>query len=323
MTFHKDASTFLQKLEQILIDNKVVIESHWDIDHLCYRVGSLEKYEALKKEFTSFSTLLIESSVNGRMISTFKLQQPVRYKNWRIDVVELPAPKAGKVTIEGFEHVEVVSDLSFEELRERFSHVKLDEGGLSKKINQELELCFGDINLKFHPLSLESLINIEGNRKIWSAIEKSDVLSVLKEYSPLIAGTFPLNMQIDNSDLDFLIRLKNKDELKALSTKTWGGLRGFKIKESEVDGLETVIVKFSIDGVQFEIFAQDLEPVKQKAYKHFLVEERLVKIKGPQFLRQVVDLKNRGMKTEPAIATILNLKGDPYVALLDLQKKSI
>lgn len=323
MNFHQDAFKFLQKLETLLVENKVIIESHWDIDHLCYRVGSLEKYEVLKKEFTSFSTLLIESPVNGRMISTFKLHQPVRYKNWRIDVVELPAPKAGKTTIEGFEHVEVVSDLSFDELQKKYSHIKLDKGGLAKKWNQELELCFGDINLKFHPLSLESVINLESNKKIWTALEKSNVLNILKDYSPLIAGTFPLGMQIDNSDLDILIRLKNKEEFRNLVTKTWGNERGFKIKEAEVDGLEAVIVKFMVEGVSFEIFAQDLEPVKQKAYKHFLIEERLIKFHGASFLKNVIDLKNRGMKTEPAIAMILNLKGDPSAALLDLQKKPI
>jgi predicted metalloenzyme YecM len=323
MKFHSEAHLFLEKLNKKLDESNIFLESNWHVDHLCYRVSTIEKYQDLKVEFQEFSKLLVESEVNGRMISTYKLAKPIHFGNSSISIVELPAPKPGKVTIEGFEHVEVVSDLSFKELESKYKHIKIDKTGLNKKINQELELCLGEINLKFHPLSLESLINLENNKKVWDALEQSQVLAVLKEYNPLIAGTYPLGLQVEDSDLDILIRLKDKKQLIELAQKSWGSLTDFNIEETQIDKLETLIVKFRINTIPFEIFAQDNEPVRQKAYLHFLVEERLLNELGTDFRSLVMRLRKQGLKTEPAFAQALNLSGDPYLALLDLQRKAI
>ncbi len=323
MNFQSEAHIFLEKLNLKLNEFNVFLEPHWSIDHLCYRTSTLDRYNELKKEFLTFSKLLIESDVNGRPISTFKLDKPVYFENSSISVVELPAPKVGKVTPEGFEHIEVVCDISFEDLESRYKNLKIDKSGLKKDLNQEFELCFGEVNLKFHQLSLESVINLEGNSKIWSAIKKSEVLSILKEFKPLIAGTFPLGLQTEDSDLDILIKLADKTKLIDLAKKTWGSQNGFTVEEKTVDKLETVIIRFNYDEVPFEIFAQDKEPIRQKAYLHFLVEERLLKEVGKDFRNLVLRLRKQGLKTEPAFAQALNLTGDPFEELLELQKKPI
>lgn len=323
MNFQSDVFLFLKKLNYALEDQNIFLEPHWNIDHLCYRVGSLEKYRLLKTEFQTFAKLLTETEVNGRPISTFKLDKPIHFKNSSIAIVELPAPKEGKKTIEGFEHIEIVCDISFKEIEKRFGHVKTDKSGLAKKINQEFEICLGEVNIKFHHLSLESLINLESNKKAWQALEKSEVLTVLKAFDPLVAGTFPLGMQLDDSDLDILIHLKDKNELIEIAQKNWSQEEEFKITETIVDGLDTLVINFKVDSVPIEIFAQNLEPVRQKAYLHFLVEERLLKEVGKDFISLVQRLRKQGMKTEPAFARALNLPGDPYTALLELQSKPI
>ena len=206
-----------------------------------------------------------------------RLHQPVRFQSWIIDTVELPAPKKGKTTIEGFEHVEVVSDLTFTEIEQRFAHVKLDRGGLNKTFNQELELCLGEINLKFHPLSLESVINLEKNEKVHSALGKSSVLKNLRKYNPLIAGTFPLDLATSGSDLDILVEVQDHEAFAKESKSYFEQLQDFDVQTKLVDGVNTTIVRFKVDDVPFEIFGQKVSPVKQKAYRHFLVEERLRK----------------------------------------------
>jgi len=40
---------------------------------------------------------------------------------------------------------------------------------------------------------------------------------------------------------------------------------------------------------------------------------------GEDFRQQIIALKKAGYKTEPAFANILNLKGDPYTALLEFK----
>jgi len=159
--FNSQAQDFLDRLFIEIDQASIKIHPHWQIDHLCFRVNSEENYQQYKTHFLQFSDLLIESPVNGRLISTFKLHMPIVYKNWTIAVVELPAPKKGKTTIEGFEHIEIVIDVPFSAIESLYPNLVYDKSGLQKKLNQELEIRFGAIALKFHHMSLESVIERE------------------------------------------------------------------------------------------------------------------------------------------------------------------
>ena len=79
-----------------------VLEKRWPIDHLCYRTSTEDNYLIIKRLFESFSKLLIESEVNGRLISTFKLEAPIVFREWEIGLIEVPAPKKGKLVTDGF-----------------------------------------------------------------------------------------------------------------------------------------------------------------------------------------------------------------------------
>ena len=321
--FHNLAQTFLRDLFIDLSQHSVILEPHWDIDHICYRAQTLENYENLKRSFSEIGVLLIESEVNGRLISTYKLQRPIIFEQWRIDLVELPAPKIGKVTQEGLEHIEVVIDKPFSELINQYRDLPLEIKGLEKDYNQELEINLGLRNIKFHHSSLASVINLEKNERVWKALQKSRVLNSLKEYQPLVAGTFPLGVHTDESDLDLLIQIQDHDSLEKILTSHFKSFDEFEISRSFVDGLETTVCRFTLDGVPFEIFGQDRNPVSQKAYMHFQVEEQLLKYGGEEFLRRVQELRATGEKTEPAFAKALGLEGDPYHALLNQNAKDL
>jgi hypothetical protein len=58
---------------------------------------------------------------------------------------------------------------------------------------------------------------------------------------------------------------------------------------------------------------------EQTAWRHFLVERRLLELGGPVFRAAVACERAHGMKTEPAFAAVLRLEGDPYRALLYLE----
>ena len=159
--FHQQAQFFLELLFDDLKNKSVEIPAHWMIDHLCYRVESQERYQELKSQFSEYSELLIESPVGGRLISTFKLKEPVLFRGWSIPLVELPAPKVFKKVQEGFEHIEVVSDLPFSEIEAKYPGMEWDRSGLKKGFNQELEMVLGQRNVKFHHQSLEKVIELE------------------------------------------------------------------------------------------------------------------------------------------------------------------
>jgi len=105
-------------------------------------------------------------------------------------------------------------------------------------------------------------------------------------------------------------------------SQKFGSQSFFKTRYQVVDELETLTVNFKLAGVPFEIFAQDKPSVTQQAYLHFLIEERLLKLGGTGFKEKVLAARKNEIKTEPAFAAVLGVKGDPYLELLKLQKLS-
>lgn len=296
----KLALIFLETLFADLKDKRIVFPDHWEIDHLCYRSSSLESYEALKKEFSQFGELLIESPVNGRMISTFKLYTPIVFQDWTIDLIELPAPKPGKVTPEGFEHIEVVCDLSFEKLKERFGEFLLDEKGLTKDFNQELELTLGDRNVKFHHLSLESVVTLEKKEKVWNGIKASGVLKEFRQYEPLIVGAFPLNLESARSTIEVLMYASDFSTLgKELKSK-FGHLHNFSLDVSE--GL---LCQFMYHDLPFKIHVEEGRTLLQKNYKRFQAQERLLKYGGENLRRRVLENESKTESLDEAFALAL------------------
>lgn len=128
------------------------------LDHLCYRVASQQEYALLKTKFAQIATLLHEARIGGRPIATFKLAKPIEYKNRQIFCVELPAPKTGKTTQTGWEHVEFVIHESFEDFMRRYPQAVFDVSGIAKPHNPEIELVFEDCAVKFHHVALEDLV---------------------------------------------------------------------------------------------------------------------------------------------------------------------
>ena len=78
-----DPIAFLDDLFSKLADIELKVDNY-ELDHICYRVTSNNEYKTKKEELTNFGELLVESMVNGRLISTFKLHEPILFKNRKI-----------------------------------------------------------------------------------------------------------------------------------------------------------------------------------------------------------------------------------------------
>lgn len=88
---------------------------------------------------------------------------------------------------------------------------------------------------------------------------------------------------------------------------------------SDAYGTTAVIAQFDLKGFPVEIFAQDLDPIHQNAYRHMCTEYALLQRYGDDFRHQILELKKNGVKTEPAFGRLLQLQ-DPYRDLLDFEK---
>jgi len=131
------------------------------IDHMCYRTSSFEQYAEKKEELTSVARLLGETMINGRPIATFRLDDPVRHDAWRIDAIELPAPKEGAVHPEGLEHIEFVIYDDIPTFLQKYEGKPFEMRAADRGINPEIGLKLGELTVKFHLLNLPTVIYLE------------------------------------------------------------------------------------------------------------------------------------------------------------------
>lgn len=150
----------------------------------------------------------------------------------------------------------------------------------------------------------------------YQAVIKNQVLELLGEFHPVLAGTLPLDLFITGSDLDIICFAADSNLFKEKLRKSFGHAAQFTIQEKAIREINTVIARFQSDGFDFEIFGQPIPVKDQMAYQHLLIEHEILNEKGESFKKEIILLKQNGVKTEPAFAKLLNLNGDPYEALL-------
>lgn len=91
---------------------------------------------------------------------------------------------------------------------------------------------------------------------------------------------------------------------------------------SGLDSPRAVVVSFEAAGWQIQLYGEAIPVERQRGWRHFAVERRLLAFGGHDLRAAVLTLRQRGMKTERAFAAVLGLRGDPYVALLDLGEQA-
>lgn len=143
------------------------------------------------------------------------------------------------------------------------------------------------------------------------------IFDILAPYVPLLVGTFPLEIEVEGSDLDIVCRADDLLEFRHLVEKEFGDFSGFSVKIS--GGSDVLTCNFRAGGFPVEIYASAQSPLLGNGYRHMRVEYRLLSLFGESFRDKIIAFKKAGMKTEPAFARVLELEGDPYRAVLMLE----
>jgi len=159
-----------------------------------------------------------------------------------------------------------------------------------------------------------------GNQKQQEAFEiltQNKILSKLAEFDPILVGTIPINIDIENSDLDIICHWKNKIDFTEKLNSVFSKENEFTIREAIINEKESIIANFKINDFEIEVFGQNTPTKNQNGYKHMIIEHEILQSKGENFRLEIIKLKQKGYKTEPAFAFLLGLKGDPYIELLD------
>lgn len=158
--------------------------------------------------------------------------------------------------------------------------------------------------------------------KAYNCLNKLGILDSLAEYNPTLTGTIPIGISVKESDLDIACRFFDADRFERVVESIYGKQKDFKIEQKEKAGYWVVVANFNYEGFDIEIFGSAYPVVAQNSYRHMLIEDRILKLLGEDFNKEVVKLKETGIKTEPAFADLLKLEGDPFYELLQLESYS-
>lgn len=157
----------------------------------------------------------------------------------------------------------------------------------------------------------------EKQRQAFTILTQNKILSNLAEFEPILVGTVPIAIDIENSDLDIICYCKNKSDFIKKLQSVFENETDFTIRETIINNQETVLANFKIDTFEIEIFGQNVPTKNQNGYKHMIIEHEILQSKGENFRLEIIKLKQKGYKTEPAFGLLLDLKGNPYEELLD------
>ncbi|MNN40387.1 hypothetical protein D3C81_1544600 [compost metagenome] len=149
-------------------------------------------------------------------------------------------------------------------------------------------------------------------------IKKYKLIEKLLEYSPIVVGTVPIGIHNQSSDLDIICEVRNFEEFEKVVGAHFKHLPDFTFIRRVVEGIERVKINFTLEGWPIEIFGQNKPTHEQNGFVHMVIEDRMLKLFGEKFKEQIIQLKSEGFKTEPAFANLLQLEGDPYITLLEM-----
>lgn len=139
--------------------------------------------------------------------------------------------------------------------------------------------------------------------------------------TPVLAGSVPLDLALDESDLDIVTCSSDLRAFAAQLREAFGGHEEFQSSRGIVLGVATLITKFKFAGEVFEIFTQAVPVPMQNAVVHMMVEERLLMLGGAGFREKIWAERRKGLKTEPAFGAVLGLE-EPYRELLTFEDLS-
>lgn len=145
-----------------------------------------------------------------------------------------------------------------------------------------------------------------------------DLFNHLAAFDVEIIGTPPLGIDTENSDIDLVCHY-HPTQLAQLTDRMthFKQFQSWSFSQWQKDN-RVYICHFSYQNWDIEIFCSTQAIIEQYGYQHFQVEKRLLNLANSAFKTCILQLKQQGIKTEPAFAQVLQLTGDPYVVLSDL-----
>lgn len=159
----------------------------------------------------------------------------------------------------------------------------------------------------------------ERQKRAYEVLTKYKVFEKLKLYSPILAGTVPIEIDIAGSDLDLICEVNLEFEEEFLDDLMFSKFIPYDVEVEYpiINGEKCITLNFILEEFPIEIFGQNKPTTQQNAYLHMIAEHKILQEKGEEFKHKIIELKKQGIKTEPAFGMLMNLE-NPYEDLLKL-----
>lgn len=162
----------------------------------------------------------------------------------------------------------------------------------------------------------------ERQKQAFIVLQELDLYNQLSIYDPVLTGTIPLGIDIATSDLDIICQVDHSeiDQFTQQVVNMYGDCADFQLEfVDELRGGRAIVLSFSYQEWPIEIFGQSIPVRLQNAYRHMIVEGRMLELAKDSARADIRFLKEHGYKTEPAFVHYFQLGGnDPYERLLQL-----
>jgi len=153
----------------------------------------------------------------------------------------------------------------------------------------------------------------EIQKRSYKILVQLNIMEYLGDYTPLLTGTIPIGIDIEGSDLDIICTVRDSQRFEDKITSEYGNMEGYRVTRNEGN----IVINFIFQGMEIELYGVDKPTDKQNAYRHMLVEARLLELGEEEFRNEIVRLKKEGIKTEPPFCKALGVDGNPYENMLD------
>ncbi|GAA5098350.1 DUF4269 domain-containing protein [Chryseobacterium ginsengisoli] len=152
-------------------------------------------------------------------------------------------------------------------------------------------------------------------KRAFEVLIKYQIFEKLKNYSPVLAGTIPIEIDVEGSDLDIICEVKNEIDFIEFLNQNFQNYNNFNLEKIIINGEKSIVLNFMLEEFPIEIFGQNKPVKRQNAYLHMIAEYKILQEKGEDFKQKIIELKKQGIKTEPAFGMLLGME-NPYEDLL-------
>jgi hypothetical protein len=136
----------------------------------------------------------------------------------------------------------------------------------------------------------------------------------LARFDPVVVSSLAAGLDADGSDLDVVCDLRQPGFVERAHA-AYGTRPDFAAWTTN----DRTLVRFFGEELQVELVGEARPVEAQSAYRHAVAQRRLVEIGGEALAARVRGLRRDfALKTEPALATALDLAGDPYESIARL-----